>query len=433
MANLKDYFNSRDPLTRDAALFLLAYAEEDNRVDYKQTIDIASDKEWLSLTKDISALANTRGGYLIFGVDDQNKKVIGLSKIVENILKDTNNLQLKINSYLEPEISTIRSKAFRIEGQNIVVIYVPQSFNVTHLIKKDGVIYKQSKTPKTILHKGTFYVRRSASNHLGDSRDLDDVVERRIDQFRDALIDKVARVVKTPAESNLFILSKDPEDAAGERFIIEDSPDSIPIKGMSFTVSPQGCEEEVAAWSVLSSGRSNIKPPPEIVWNWYSQRENLELRTTHKLSIFQFSLWVSAPAFYWIKELENSVIREALLNAIRNRPIGVDARQSLVVASFLGKATYKDALKSLGDYINNIPERMQKFPTTSPRSEFGTIMPGANQTVANLKMDQLKELNELVDDVVKRQKDPGVMKKWEAQNIDCFLYAQDGNYKYTIA
>ncbi len=433
MDNLDDYINSGDPLSRDAALFLVAYAEEDNRVDYKQTVDLDSEKEWLGLTKDISAFANTRGGYLIFGVNDQDKEVVGLSKKVEAVLKDANNLQLKINRHLEPDISTLRSKACQIGGKTIVVMYVPQSFNVTHLIKKDGVFKQQSGKPKTILHQGTFYVRRSASNHLGDSRDLDDVVERRIDQFRDALIDKVARVVKTPAESNLFILSKDPEDTAGERYIIEDSPDSIPVKGMSFTVSPQGYEEEVAAWSVLSSGRSNIKPPPEIVWNWYSQRESVELRATHKLSIFQFSLWVSAPAFYWIIGLENSVIRESLLNAIRNRPIGVEVKQFLVIASFLGKATYKAALKSLGEYISKIPKRMQKFPTTSPRAEFGTIMARKKQTVANLKKDQLKELNELVAEVVQRQREPEAMEKWQAQNMDCFLYAQDNNYKSAIA
>ena len=52
----------------------------------------------------------------------------------------------------------------------------------------------------------------AGSNHLGDSRDLDSIVDRRIDQFRDALIDKVARVVKAPTESEVFILTQDPSD-----------------------------------------------------------------------------------------------------------------------------------------------------------------------------------------------------------------------------
>ena len=83
MANLDDFINNGDPLSRDAALFLIDYAEEDDRVDYKETVTLDSEKEWLGLTKDISAFANTRGGFLIFGVNDQYKKVVGLSRTVK--------------------------------------------------------------------------------------------------------------------------------------------------------------------------------------------------------------------------------------------------------------------------------------------------------------------------------------------------------------
>ena len=86
MATLDDFFYSDDPLTRDTALFLIAYAEEDDRVDYKLTVDIAVDKQWLGLTKDISAFANTKGGYLVFGKDDHEKNIVGLSKNTENYL-----------------------------------------------------------------------------------------------------------------------------------------------------------------------------------------------------------------------------------------------------------------------------------------------------------------------------------------------------------
>lgn len=327
--------NSNNPLTREIAIFLINYQEEDDRVDYKQTVDVNSEKEWLGLTKDISAFANTHGGYLIFGVEDSDKKIVGLSKQVEDILKDANHLQLKVNRHIEPDITKLRSKAFRIEGKRIVVLFVLASSNVTHIIKKDGVFSQQSGKPKTVFHKGTFYVRRSSSNHLGDSRDLDGVVERRIDQFREALLGKVARVVNSPAESNLFILSRDPEDNAGQRFIIEDSPESIPVKGMSFTVSPEGDEQEIAAWSVLNSGNSGAMPPVTTLWNWYSKRENIQVRDAHKLVIFKFSLWCSVPCFYWIRGIENSIIRKVLIHAIRDRPDNSNITAFLVVACFL--------------------------------------------------------------------------------------------------
>lgn len=429
MKDLSFYITSSDPLTRELAMFLIEYGEEDDRVDYKRNLDINCEKEWLNLVKDISAFANTRGGYLVFGVADDDKSLVGLPKNIENILKDANNIHSKINSYLDPELTAIRSKSFREKGKYFVVIFVPQSFNLTHIIKNDGVIYKQSNKPKMILKKGTFYVRRSSSNHLGDSRDLDDIVERRIDQFRDSLIDKIARVVSTPTDSNLFILSKDPEDQTGERFIIEDSPDSIAIKGMSFTVAPETSEQEIAAWRVLSKNKSYIKPPPEVIWNWYFLRDTLQLKESQKLAVFQFSLWVSAPIFFWIQGVENSKIRSVLLNAIRNRPISIEIKPFLAAASFLGKTTYKSVLESLGDFADRLPDRMKHFPAAGPRKEFGTFKLAKNQTPAKLIKIKLGELNSLVDEIVKSKRDPGLYKKWKAQDIDCFLFAKDDNYK----
>ena len=428
MASLDDFIGAADPLTRDAARFLIRYAEEDNRVDYKLTVDPKSEKQWLGLTKDISAFANTLGGYLVFGVDDKSKELVGLSRDVEAILKDAYTLQLKINRHLEPQISTVRSKAFRIDGKSVVLVYIPQTKNRTHLVKKDGVYDQQSGKPKTVLHQGTFYVRRSASNHLADSTDLDDLIERRIDQFRDALIDKVARVVKAPADSGLFLLSRDP-DADGEKFIIEDSPESAPLQGMSFTVAPQSGEEKVAAWTVLSSGKSNIRPPPEVVWDWYLHRDKLQLRPVHRLAVFQFSLWDSAPAFYWIRGLENSVIRQTLLLAIRNRPMGIEIGPFLVVASFLGKAAYSAALSSLGSYMERIAPRMKSFPSTKPIEAFCRIRPPRDKATPEFRAEKVAELNALAAEVVEKQKGPGVMKRSIAQEIDCYLYAQRNNYK----
>lgn len=60
MTNLDDFLSSSDPLTKEVALFLLTYAEEDNRVDYKLTVDLDSDKEWLGLTKDIDLATKKR-------------------------------------------------------------------------------------------------------------------------------------------------------------------------------------------------------------------------------------------------------------------------------------------------------------------------------------------------------------------------------------
>lgn len=156
MDNISSFLNLDEPLSKEVAESLISYDEEDDSLDYKTTLDISSNKEWLELTKDMSAFANTCGGYLVFGVSGQNNDVTGLTREVANILKDSNNIQKKINRNIEPSINTLRSKEFRIENKIVVVVYIPQSKGITHLISKDGVFTYPSGDKKTILKKAPF-------------------------------------------------------------------------------------------------------------------------------------------------------------------------------------------------------------------------------------------------------------------------------------
>lgn len=429
MSKIRDYINNKDPLTKEIVTDLISYREEDDCLDYKQTIELSSDKEWLGLTKDISAFANTYGGYLVFGIEDGSGNIVGLARDVADFIKDASKLQAKINRHLDPHIIGLRAKEFRIDGQVVVAAFVPQSIGTTHIISKPGKFKHTSGQDKVVLQQGTLYVRRSAGNHLGDSRDLSDVIERRIDQFRSALIDKVARVVNSPASSDVFILSKDPNDKAGERFIIEDSPESIPVKGMSFTVPPDGPEEEIAAWAVIYRGDSGLRPPSKEVWKWYKQRTKLQIKKNYKLTLFKFSLWDNVPAFYWIQGLKAREIKEVVLEAIRGRPTGVDSRQILIASAFLGQAFYKTAIKALGDYVDKIPDRMKTYPNQGPTLAFATQSKFAKQTHAQLKAEKLKELNEIAEKAAGQTKELAVTLRWKSQNLDCYLYAQDDQYK----
>jgi hypothetical protein len=283
---------------------------------------------------------------------------------------------------------------------------------------------------KTLLQKGTFYVRRSGGNHLGDSRDLSDLIERRIDQFRDALLDKVSKVVQSPASSDVFILTKDPGDKEAKRFVIEDSPESIPIKGMSFTVAPESVEEEIAAWSVLSRGSSESLPSPVVLWRWYADRSEIKVSENHRLAIFQFSLWREVPTFYWIQRIKAARIREALLWTVRNRSNNNGVPEMLIVSSFLGRGVYSKVLSMLGDYRSRVSPAMQKFPQTGPRLAFGTLQATQKHPKPSVfKKEKLHELDSIASAVKKTGKVPALMKRWNARKIDCFLYAQDDQYK----
>lgn len=134
---IEDCLNAKDPLRREIVQYLVEYSEEDERLDYKFNF-VDDQMHWLEIVKDISAFANTFGGYLLFGIEDGSCSVLGIDRKTAKLLKDTNKIQQKINRNLEPPISTLRAKEFRFDGKATVCIHVPRSKEVTHMISKDG-------------------------------------------------------------------------------------------------------------------------------------------------------------------------------------------------------------------------------------------------------------------------------------------------------
>ena len=425
--DLDTFLSGNNPLDRQAVEYLIEYREEDDKVDYKKTFAPDLQKSWLELAKDISAFANTFGGYLVFGVQDNDKKVVGLERSVADILKESDNIQKKINRNLEPPITSIRAKEFRFDGI-IVVIHIPQTKNTTHMISKDGEFTHQSGARKKILHHGTFYVRRVGGNHLGDSRDLDGVVERRVDAFRESLLDKVATVVNAPVDSEILIATKGEPLAGENQFVITNSADALEVKSMSYTIPPKTAEQEIAGMCAFHKANKGEIPSPLMMWKWYEERLSLSLSVEHRLALFKFALWVGAPVFYWINDLKAKDLRSALYDAVRMRRDNLHLSQSLEVAAFLGKPTYSKVVSMLGDRIDRVSPRMKLYPD-NPRSIHASNQKPSSLTPSQFKKERLRKLNDILKECVSNSKIPSVIKQAQAIRIDSLLYARDDQYK----
>ena len=125
--NLLSIIKSDDPLSDSAISYLLNHKEEDKLVDYKEAFDPTSEKSWLDLNVDVVAFANTHGGFLVFGVQDKTYEVVGLSQVAFEKLCDIKQLLEKVNRYIQPEFSSLRSKGKEINGKKVVFLFIPQS------------------------------------------------------------------------------------------------------------------------------------------------------------------------------------------------------------------------------------------------------------------------------------------------------------------
>ena len=305
---IRDVLISADPLSNEALQMLIAYREEDLYVDYKESFDPNNNKQWLELTKDIMAFANTHGGYIIFGVRHKPFEVSGLEDSIIAFLTETNNILQKVNRFVGPAFTDIRTKKYETDDGNIAVIYVPESKGRTHIVVKEASCKYQDGKTEMILRPGMIYVRRSATNHIMTPDDLEFILTRRIDYYKESLFDRITRVIQAPIEHELVI--QDPQAASGDvkKVKLSHDSDAIPIKGLSFTVPPKTDEEEISSWIAMRIRDNGFNPRDEKLWYIYSKR--LTLNATISIEqiaeLMRFNLERRIPAFYWMQMLDDN-------------------------------------------------------------------------------------------------------------------------------
>ena len=432
LESVSSCLESSDPLSGEVFIYLLSYREEDGRVDFKKTFD-ESDREWLEITKDVVSFANSHGGYLVFGIEDASYSRIGLTQDLAKVLTNTNNILQKVNRFIEPQISHLRTKEYKDGGLIFVAWYIPETVGKIHVVSRKGSFSYPKGQEKTILQKGTIWVRRSAGNHLADSSDLEDIFTRRNERFRDSLMSKIARVVHAGSETEVFILEPDPTESDGKRFTIVDAPDALEVKGLSFSVAPTTDEQELAGWIALFQRDPDAVPPAHRLWAWYADRNEKNFSEDQRLQLAEFCLLSDVPAFYWIKGSDANSIKEMIRHAV---PHSMSTHLSNLVgtAAFLGKKFHNSVIHLLGDRASKLPDRFRTYPAGGPNTLMGRdLIQSTMRAYSKLGHGQshdhiLEELNAIAETAKKQRREPGVQKRYDAVAFDCYLYARDDRY-----
>lgn len=113
---------------------------ESRTLDYKRDLYGASDKDKKSFLIDVSALANTNGGYLVIGVAEDE----GVPKSIAGVnISDFDKLKLHFENLLrmsvDPPIRGIEFQTVDITAdKKVLVIEVPRSVNRPHAVAHNG-------------------------------------------------------------------------------------------------------------------------------------------------------------------------------------------------------------------------------------------------------------------------------------------------------
>jgi len=419
--SVKLFLSSGDPLSVEAIERLINHKEEDLYVDYKEAFDPDDEKQWIGITSDAMAFANMMGGYIVFGVRDSDFSVIGVPESVSSQLTDTNMIMQKLNRYVAPPFTLIRSKSHKTEsGVVIVVVFVPESRGKTHIFVKDVSHKYPSGETKQIIRAGTIFVRRSATNHVVEPEDLEFIINRRIEHYKDSILSKIAKVVEAPSEHELLIFDPKAKGEGDKTYYITDSSEAIPVKGMSFTVVPSTDIEELCGCISLSKRDPSFQPSKKRLWYFYSIRNNLSLTVEQRQEMIRFSLLGELPIFFWLQSLSAEKIKAILFRVFRETRSRFIRWQVLDVSVFLGKTAYTKLLKQSGEKSGQLRLGLKRFPD-DPVELFHPGLAG-NGNREKLESELTSIAEELSGNI------GGVMRKMKAKALDCILYARRDKY-----
>lgn len=123
---------------------------ETSKIDFKLKLILEYESNKKEFAKDISALANTNGGrgYLVFGIEDKTRKVVGIDKNDFNEEK----LQQIISSRVDPPVP-IKVSFVEMEEKDLAVITILNSVHKPHQMRENGSFYTRRGTITDIMRK----------------------------------------------------------------------------------------------------------------------------------------------------------------------------------------------------------------------------------------------------------------------------------------
>ena len=261
--------------------------------------------------------------------------------------------------------------------------------------------------------------------------DLEYIINRRIDYFRESILTKISKVVAAPPDHNVIVYNPESAGEDDKKFSITDSDSAIPIKGMSFTVTPSTDFEECCGWISLAQRDPTFLPSHKRLWYLYSIRESLSLNQKQLLEIMRFSILLEQPVFYWIKNLFADDIKQKLTMVFDETKSIYVKSNCLCISAFLEKTIFGKFKKKLGSDISRIDRKRSNFPS-NPFDFFHIGLIESRH--GDMKKHGGKEFRSKLETEISKNAEkysnqrPGVMDKTDAIAIDCYLYARADKY-----
>jgi len=199
--------------------------KESADLDFKSAFDPSAPQDWCELIKDIVAMANSGGGLILFGVnDDGSPAAVDLKQI---LALDPAKIVDKIEKYTDQHFADISLCSGARRGCPIAVLSV-SSVPVPIVFTAPGTYDIGGGKQKTAFSRGTVYFRHGPKSEPGTSEDLRAALNRELDRVRSSWLDGITKVVTAPVGATISVLPSEvklsgAEGATGVRLVNDES------------------------------------------------------------------------------------------------------------------------------------------------------------------------------------------------------------------
>jgi schlafen family protein len=176
---------------------------EDAALDFKAALDPTAAGDWCELIKDVVAMANSGGGVILFGVNDDGSASAG--KLEQILALDPAVVADKIAKYTGQHFSGFAFSDGMRRGSPVVVLTI-SSAPIPIVFSAPGTYDIGGGKQKTAFGRGTVYFRHGAKSEPGTSEDLRAALERELDRVRSSWLDGIAKVVTAPVGATISVL-----------------------------------------------------------------------------------------------------------------------------------------------------------------------------------------------------------------------------------
>jgi Putative DNA-binding domain len=218
---------------RNAIALALAATREVRTIDFKSAFNPAETRDWVELIKDVMAFANSGGGVIVFGEDNNGKPIAGGADKL--LAVDPAELGNKLVSYTGSTFDDLSIRNHDKDGIRVATLTIGEA-QTPILPTRPGTYEKDKKTgeQKNVFSIGVVYVRHGAKSEPANSADLARVIDRRVQQLRGEWLNGVKKITTAPLGSQVVITKATAEVpvVAGQevRLVIDPkaSPSGVP-------------------------------------------------------------------------------------------------------------------------------------------------------------------------------------------------------------